>query len=334
MKRLIFTFIICLVFGAAPFTASAQIQKTQDIGTVNSQTGTTYTFVFADRGKLVTFNNGSSVAVTLPQATASGGFRSGWTTFAYNLGAGTVTITPTTSTINGSATLTLATGEGASIFSNGTNYLALRTFSTAGLGSGTVTASSTDTFTNKTYDAEGTGNTLTQAFKIWLPAAGCANTTAASFWDLPTSTPAVAACVTGTNTQKGVLQYADTSGGFSAQNGLLLPSDWSGNIDASIIWKTSATSGNAKFSLSTICTAVNASETDDPAFNTASTVTTAAPGTANRLQTSSITSLTVTGCAAGELLHLKLFRDGGDAADTIGASLDVIGVEITIRRAQ
>jgi hypothetical protein len=172
----------------------------------------------------------------------------------------------------------------------------------------------------------------THSFTIWLPAAGCSNTTAASFWDLPTSTPAVAACVTGTNTQKGVLQFADTSGGFSAQNEYLLPNDWTGNIDAVIVWKTTATSGNAKFSLSTICTAINASETDDPSFNTASTVTTAAAGTANRLQTSSISSVTITGCAAREYLHLKLFRDGNDGSDTLGASLDVIGVELTIRR--
>src|ERR1051326_6649123 len=203
-----------------------------------------------------------------------------------------------------------------------------------GSGSGTVTASSTDTFTHKAYDAEDTGNSLTQAFKIWFPAAGCANTTAASFWDLPTSTPAVAACVTGTNTQKGVLTFADTSGGFSAQNSMLLPSDFSGTVDARIIWKTTATSGTAKFSLSTICTAVDASETDDAAFNTASTVTTAAAGTASRLQTSSITTVTITGCAAGEFLHFKLFRDGNDGSDTLSASLDVIGVELTIRRAQ
>lgn len=168
--------------------------------------------------------------------------------------------------------------------------------------------------------------------KVWLPAAGCVNTTAASFWDLPTTTPAVAACVTGTNIQKGVLQYADTSGGFSAQNGFLLPTDFTGTIDANIIWKTTATSGNAKFSLSTICTAVAATETDDPAFNTASTVITAAPGTANRLQTSPITTVTITGCAAGELFHVKLFRDGNDGSDTLSASLDVIGVEISYRR--
>lgn len=219
----------------------------------------------------------------------------------------------------------------------GTQTLLLGTSGTITVPSATDTLvgkATADIFTNKTLDAEGTGNLLTQAFKVWLPAAGCSNTTAASFWDLPTSTPAVAACATGTNTQKGVLQYADTSGGFSAQNGFLLPSDFTGTVDANIIWKTTATSGNAKFSLSTICTAVNATETDDPTFNTASTVTVAAPGTANRLQTSPITTVIITGCAAGELLHIKLFRDGNDGSDTLAASLDVIGVEITYRRAQ
>src|SRR5689334_14802974 len=55
-----------------PPITQAQVQKTEQIGTVNSQTGTSYTFVFSDRGKLVTFNNASPVAVTLPQATAAG----------------------------------------------------------------------------------------------------------------------------------------------------------------------------------------------------------------------------------------------------------------------
>jgi hypothetical protein len=39
-----------------------------------------------------------------------------------NLGVGTVTITPTTSTINGASTLVLATNMGAFIWSDGTNY--------------------------------------------------------------------------------------------------------------------------------------------------------------------------------------------------------------------
>lgn len=219
-------------------------------------------------------------------------------------------------------------GQWVEVVYDGTNFQMQST-----LGNSYSTPSSTDTFTGKTIDAEATGNIITIPVKVWLPGAGCNNATAGSFWDLPASTPAVAACVTGTNTQKGVLQYADTTGGFSAQTTLILPADFSGAIDARIIWRTSAITGNAKFSLSTICTDVAATATDDPAFNTASTVTTAAPGTTLRIQSSAITGVTATGCSAGNLLHLKLFRDGNDAADTITASLDVVGVELTIRRA-
>lgn len=93
----------------------------------NTQTGTTYTVVTADQGKVVTFNNAASVAVTLPQAGSSAGTfmpnQSGF--LVINIGAGTVTITPTTSTINGAATLALANGDGARIISDGTNYLAI-----------------------------------------------------------------------------------------------------------------------------------------------------------------------------------------------------------------
>ena len=180
------------------------------------------------------------------------------------------------------------------------------------------------------------------ASKLWLPAAGCVNTTAGSMWDLPTSSAAAAACVTGTNVQKGVLDYADTSGGFSAQNTLALPSDWTSNVlpDVQLYWTTSATSGNAKWTVTFVCTDVGASATDDPAFPTSgngfNTVTTAAPGTANRVQTSTITSATLpSSCVSGtkSLLHLKVFRDGNDAADTISATARLIGAELTFRRA-
>lgn len=90
---------------------------------VNAQTGTTYTVLLGDYHKLITFSNGSAIAVTLPQAT--GNFAAKWFCWVKNLGAGTVTITPTTSTINGAATLVLLTGMGALIVSDGTNYQAV-----------------------------------------------------------------------------------------------------------------------------------------------------------------------------------------------------------------
>lgn len=105
-------------------------------GGVNAQTGTSYTIATTDECKLTTFNNASATAATLQQATTPG-FTSGAYFLTYNIGAGTVTITPTTSTINGASTLVLTQGQGAWIHSDGTNYSAWA--SAAPTGGGTVT---------------------------------------------------------------------------------------------------------------------------------------------------------------------------------------------------
>lgn len=106
---------------------------------VNAQTGTTYTVVQTDCSKLVTFSNGSSIAVTLPQAATSGKFASGCFFDVENKGAGVVTITPTTSTINGATTLALPKNTGARIVSDGTNY---QVELGGGIGQGVATCTS------------------------------------------------------------------------------------------------------------------------------------------------------------------------------------------------
>lgn len=176
--------------------------------------------------------------------------------------------------------------------------------------------------------AEGSGLTIPR--RIWLPAAGCNNATAGSVWDLPTTSPAVATCVTGTNTQKGVLEFADAAN-LSAQITHKLPSTWTGTVDANIKWATTATTGSVVWQMQTSCVAD--AETDDPAFNTASTVTDAAKGTTLQTNDAAITGVTVTGCAAGELLHLKILRDSAHASDTMAATARLIGVELVIREA-
>ena len=123
---------------------------------VNAQTGTTYTVLASDRGKLVTFANAASVAVTLPQAGAS--FPNGWWAKFENRGAGTVTITPTTSTINGGASVTLSTNQGIQIISDGTNYYAL-----LGKTSITVTSPVTHQFATSN-NADGSLNLAQPAF--------------------------------------------------------------------------------------------------------------------------------------------------------------------------
>lgn len=73
--------------------------------TLNAQTGTTYTFVLADNGKLVTASNGSAQTYSIP-TNASVAFPVGSQINIVSLGAGIVTIqatTPATTTIQSNA---------------------------------------------------------------------------------------------------------------------------------------------------------------------------------------------------------------------------------------
>lgn len=195
-----------------------------------------------------------------------------------------------------------------------------------------LTSSSTHTVTNKTYDAEGTGNVLTITRRLWFPAAGCDGVTAGSVWDLPTTNAAIPACVTGANvTQKGVLNFTDGSN-LSAQTSYKLPSTWTGTVDATILWLSATTSGDVVWQLATICVADN--ESDDPAaFNTATLLTDTTKGTANRLNSVSVSTVTVTGCAAGELMHIEIRRDSGHVSDTMAGTARLVGVELVVREA-
>jgi hypothetical protein len=97
---------------------------------ISTQTGTNYAIVCSDSLKLLQLNNASAQTPTLVAASTCG---AGVVFQIQNIGAGTQTITPTTSNIsyfNGltytsaAATLPLANGQGAEIYNDGTNYYA------------------------------------------------------------------------------------------------------------------------------------------------------------------------------------------------------------------
>lgn len=122
------------LFGTTPSGGVAAAPSWSPLAVpTNAQTGTTYTVLATDRYKYLSFSNAGAIAVTLPQA-GSTGFASNYNFVACAIGAGTATITPTTSTIsssNGSAytagasSLALTTGQCAWIYSDNTNYIAI-----------------------------------------------------------------------------------------------------------------------------------------------------------------------------------------------------------------
>jgi len=149
----------CGVSGG-PITTTGTVQGA---AVIRAATGTSDTVLSSDCGKVVTESNAAAVAVTLPQATGS--FAAPFFYTQINLGAGTVTITPTTSTINGAATLVLTTGQSADIVSDGTNYVAAlgkggtATTDASLLTSGTLAAARLPAFTGDCTTSAGSSAT-------------------------------------------------------------------------------------------------------------------------------------------------------------------------------
>jgi hypothetical protein len=192
-----------------------------------------------------------------------------------------------------------------------------------------VGAVTTDTFTNKSIDAEATGNNITQPMKIWYQAGGCQNSAFTGNWDLGVTSIPAAVCVTGANVVKGLLRY--TANGQTAQFHYQMPSDTktSGTVDINLLWTTGTASGTVQWAVDSTCTSIGS--TDDPAWSAlwAPTISTAS-ATVNAMNSASITSLTAP-CSAGQIMHLRLKR-----VDTTGTATnaDVYGAEITFRRTQ
>lgn len=152
MKKLLTIFL----FAAS---ALAQTNFARMLSGVNAQTGTTYTIQASDVTTVITFNNAAPIAVTLPAGSIAG-FGAGTVFSAHNLGTGTVTITCSGCTINGSATLALNSTNGADIYSDGANYVANASASGssfATLAGGTNTSAAMATGTGSSLVPAGSG---------------------------------------------------------------------------------------------------------------------------------------------------------------------------------
>ena len=83
---------IVLDAGGLEFSnGSTQTVAATDVLSINAQTGTTYTFVLADAGKLVTSSNGSAQTVTVPP-NSSVAFATGTQIIVQAIGSGTATL--------------------------------------------------------------------------------------------------------------------------------------------------------------------------------------------------------------------------------------------------
>jgi hypothetical protein len=103
----------------------AQAKTYVNTSAVRATTTTSEAVANSDQNKLVTFSNAAAVACTIAQAGSGGNFVAGWAVSLRNLGAGTVTCTATTSSVDGGGaggSFILLPGQGLDLYSDGTNY--------------------------------------------------------------------------------------------------------------------------------------------------------------------------------------------------------------------
>lgn len=91
---------------------------------VNPQTAN-YTVQSSDNQKLISFNSTSALTATLPQP-GTNGIDNHFAAWIANLGTGALTISPSSATIDGAATLSLSQNQGVAVFTDGTNYFTVR----------------------------------------------------------------------------------------------------------------------------------------------------------------------------------------------------------------
>jgi hypothetical protein len=97
------------IFGDAVDASVYEIQTEVEL---NSQTGTTYTLVSADRGKLVSLSNASAITLTIPTNSTTA-FPTGTRIDIIQTGAGQVTVGGAGVTINSKSSNKKLTGQGS-----------------------------------------------------------------------------------------------------------------------------------------------------------------------------------------------------------------------------
>jgi hypothetical protein len=156
----------------------------------------------------------------------------------------------------------------------------------------------------------------------YFPAAGCAQGIPSSGFDLPSTLFPIPNCY-GTNYAFGTLDYADAANTFAYVR-FVYPAGAT-SVDADLYYLVPATTQATKFTIATVCIAAGSDELN-PTPNTAQTLSSTSAGTSNTLTIVTQTALTITGCAPGNEMILKV---GRDTTDTSTQTLSLRGLRLT-----
>ena len=142
-----------------------------------------------------------------------------------------------------------------------------------------------------------------------------------------TTTPAALTVVDGTNVDYQVADYDAATDEYREWTFMLPDSYNAGTITPTIRWHGAATSGDVIWAFQAAC--VTDADAVDVALSTAGTVTDTAKGTANQLNDAAVAAHTPAGtCAAGDLIHVAVYRDANAAGDTMTGDARLVHVKL------
>lgn len=173
----------------------------------------------------------------------------------------------------------------------------------------------------------GSGGTL-NAHVIPLDVGGCNNSGTGPHlnWGLTSTTGVTIPCQFGGGYEV-VAKFAQSASG-QLQRRISIPTNWNGGTVTLVAYFYPDAGGgtnNFRFTFDTKCYANGEDQSNLTGLNSVNTADTAINGTANTIQVVS-TNLTMTGCAAGEMMRLFLYR--GTAASDTTTTVDLLHVEL------
>lgn len=194
----------------------------------------------------------------------------------------------------------------------------------------------------------GAGGTLAAAWlpiskvKQTIPLNPAVITTSATMsggWALPASSPAVLGTVsvgeaTGGQMRRGYIEFGTSADTFAA-NAFMIPTAWDGSsITAKIGFHLqSGFSGgqSVDFGIDSFCQATNESTAASPTYNAGSSVaTTISTATAGQYYITAPITIPITGCAAGEVMTMRLSRRTGTDDGAAGARVTDFSVDVLL----
>jgi hypothetical protein len=170
------------------------------------------------------------------------------------------------------------------------------------------------------------GGVSTSIFYNYFPGGVCLAPNAGFGFNIPAANAPNPACIASGSTVLAVLQFTAATTNQSIQGNFELPVGWTAAslaLEASV--RSTDSTHASTLNVSTVC--VGAAAIDNPTFNTAQALTiTAAAGSART--TGSLSTVTTTGCSAGNLLFWKIVADTTNLTGT----LDLIGLRFGVGR--